>query len=115
MVWPRSDATSCGIAAPVEHALPGAREAGEAPPDVEVLEQEALNVVGLHGQKYTSATCRGRCAKSVVINMTLHERCRRIPRLALTGHDLYLFREGTHTRLYEKLGAHIVPDGARTA
>src|SRR5258706_4549238 len=33
----------------------------------------------------------------------------------MTGHDLYLFREGTHTRLYEKLGAHIVPDGARTA
>ena len=26
--------------------------------------------------------------------------------VALTGHDLYLFREGTHTRLYEKLGAH---------
>src|SRR5262245_892619 len=26
--------------------------------------------------------------------------------VALTGHDLYLFREGTHSRLYEKLGAH---------
>jgi len=26
--------------------------------------------------------------------------------IALTGHDLYLFREGTHSRLYEKLGAH---------
>jgi 1,4-alpha-glucan branching enzyme len=25
----------------------------------------------------------------------------------LTGHDLYLFREGTHSRLYEKLGAHV--------
>src|SRR4051794_13406126 len=25
--------------------------------------------------------------------------------LTLTGHDLYLFREGTHARLYEKLGA----------
>ena len=25
---------------------------------------------------------------------------------ALTDHDVYLFREGTHTRLYEKLGAH---------
>jgi 1,4-alpha-glucan branching enzyme len=24
----------------------------------------------------------------------------------LTEHDIYLFREGTHTRLYEKLGAH---------
>jgi 1,4-alpha-glucan branching enzyme len=28
---------------------------------------------------------------------------------ALTGHDQYLFREGTHSRLYEKLGAHAVP------
>jgi len=27
------------------------------------------------------------------------------------GHDQYLFREGTHSRLYEKLGAHFV-DGA---
>ncbi|HYN11155.1 MAG TPA: 1,4-alpha-glucan branching protein GlgB [Burkholderiales bacterium] len=26
--------------------------------------------------------------------------------VALTGHDQYLFREGTHSRLYEKLGAH---------
>src|SRR3989337_2585788 len=26
--------------------------------------------------------------------------------ISLTGHDLYLFREGTHTRLYERLGAH---------
>jgi len=25
---------------------------------------------------------------------------------AFTGHDQYLFREGTHARLYEKLGAH---------
>src|SRR5712672_413925 len=31
---------------------------------------------------------------------------------ALTGHDLYLFREGTHTRLYDKLGAH--PDAGAT-
>ena len=30
---------------------------------------------------------------------------------AVTGHDRYLFREGTHSRLYEKLGAHIVPGG----
>jgi 1,4-alpha-glucan branching enzyme len=27
-------------------------------------------------------------------------------KVVLTGHDLYLFREGTHSRLYEKLGAH---------
>ena len=30
---------------------------------------------------------------------------------ALSGHDLYLFREGTHTRLYEKLGAHRIGEG----
>jgi 1,4-alpha-glucan branching enzyme len=30
------------------------------------------------------------------------------PKISLTGHDLYLFREGTHARLYEKLGAHPV-------
>jgi 1,4-alpha-glucan branching enzyme len=30
---------------------------------------------------------------------------------ALTDHDIYLFREGTHTRLYEKLGAHCVAGG----
>jgi 1,4-alpha-glucan branching enzyme len=33
----------------------------------------------------------------------------------LTGHDLYLFREGTHTRLYDKLGAHLDADGATFA
>jgi len=26
-------------------------------------------------------------------------------RPSITGHDQYLFREGTHSRLYEKLGA----------
>jgi 1,4-alpha-glucan branching enzyme len=30
---------------------------------------------------------------------------------ALSDHDVYLLREGTHTRLYEKLGAHIRRDG----
>jgi 1,4-alpha-glucan branching enzyme len=30
---------------------------------------------------------------------------------ALSDHDLYLFREGTHTRLYDKLGAHLTADG----
>jgi len=29
--------------------------------------------------------------------------------------DLYLFREGTHTRLYEKLGAHLQEEGTRFA
>jgi 1,4-alpha-glucan branching enzyme len=33
----------------------------------------------------------------------------------LTGHDLYLFREGTHSRLYEKLGAHAFSDGTHFA
>jgi 1,4-alpha-glucan branching enzyme len=33
----------------------------------------------------------------------------------LTGHDLYLFREGTHSRLHEKLGAHVEPDGTHFA
>src|SRR6478736_6242742 len=32
-------------------------------------------------------------------------------RVAISGHDHYLFREGTHTRLYEKLGAHLVAGG----
>src|SRR5512145_2424982 len=35
--------------------------------------------------------------------------------IALTGHDLYLFREGTHSRLYEKLGAHVLGDGTQFA
>src|ERR1700716_3918278 len=34
---------------------------------------------------------------------------------AMTGHDQYLFREGTHTRLYEKLGAHLAPDATHFA
>jgi 1,4-alpha-glucan branching enzyme len=29
----------------------------------------------------------------------------------LTSDDLYLFNEGSHSRLYRKLGAHILPDG----
>ncbi len=32
----------------------------------------------------------------------------------LGDRDIYLFREGTHYRLYEKLGAHVVHDGERT-
>jgi 1,4-alpha-glucan branching enzyme len=30
----------------------------------------------------------------------------------LTDHDIYLFREGTHSRLYEKLGCHLDTAGA---
>ncbi len=35
----------------------------------------------------------------------------------LTGHDIYLLREGTHARLYETLGCHLLPggEGARFA
>jgi len=29
----------------------------------------------------------------------------------LTDHDVYLFREGTHGRLHEKLGCHLSADG----
>ena len=35
--------------------------------------------------------------------------------VSLTGHDQYLFREGTHSRLYEKLGAHVFGDGTQFA
>ncbi len=31
-----------------------------------------------------------------------------------TDHDLYLFHEGTHCRLYQQLGAHVLPDGQGT-
>jgi hypothetical protein len=31
-----------------------------------------------------------------------------IPFSLLTDLDIHLFREGTHYRLYEKLGAHVV-------
>ena len=42
---------------------------------------------------------------------TLAER----PSVVLTGHDQYLFREGTHSRLYEKLGAHFLGDATHFA
>src|SRR5688572_16746064 len=31
----------------------------------------------------------------------------------LTDHDVYLFREGSHSRLYEKLGCHFLTDNDR--
>lgn len=31
--------------------------------------------------------------------------------MLLTDHDIYLFREGSHVRAYEKLGAHALPHG----
>ena len=34
---------------------------------------------------------------------------------ALSAHDVYLLREGTHARLYRKLGCHLTPRGARFA
>ncbi len=33
----------------------------------------------------------------------------------LSADDLYLFNEGSHTRLYEKMGAHLTDDGCRFA
>jgi 1,4-alpha-glucan branching enzyme len=36
-------------------------------------------------------------------------------RSPLTEHDIYLFREGTHTRLHGKLGCRLDPDGAHFA
>ncbi|MGE5181319.1 MAG: hypothetical protein ACM31C_04630, partial [Acidobacteriota bacterium] len=36
--------------------------------------------------------------------------CARLQSL-LTSDDLFLFNQGTHYRLYEKLGAHVVPGG----
>src|SRR5689334_6562536 len=33
------------------------------------------------------------------------------PDSLLGEQDLYLFNEGTHARLYEKLGAHVLPSG----
>src|SRR5919201_5020302 len=30
----------------------------------------------------------------------------------LTDHDIYLFKQGNHFRLYEKLGAHLTEGGA---
>ena len=35
--------------------------------------------------------------------------------VTLTGHDQYLFREGTHSRLYEKLGAHFLAEQGNEA
>ncbi|HXW10172.1 MAG TPA: 1,4-alpha-glucan branching protein GlgB [Steroidobacteraceae bacterium] len=36
-----------------------------------------------------------------------------IDRCRLTDHDIYLFKQGTHTRLHEKMGAHSVSDAGR--
>jgi 1,4-alpha-glucan branching enzyme len=34
-------------------------------------------------------------------------------RALLTDHDIYLLREGSHTRLYDKLGCHLAPAGEK--
>jgi 1,4-alpha-glucan branching enzyme len=39
---------------------------------------------------------------------------RATPSSRLGDDDLYLFNEGTHDKLYEKLGAHVIPDGSGT-
>lgn len=33
----------------------------------------------------------------------------------LTAHDVYFFREGTHRRLYERMGCQLTPQGAQFA
>ena len=33
--------------------------------------------------------------------------------IIMTGDDLHLFNEGTHYRLYDKLGAHLTKEGGR--
>ena len=33
--------------------------------------------------------------------------------ITMTGDDLHLFNEGTHYRLYEKLGAHLTSEDGR--
>ena len=35
------------------------------------------------------------------------------PRHAWTGDDIYLFNEGTHYSLWDKLGAHLVEEGGK--
>ena len=40
-----------GVAAAVQHALPGPRQADQPPPNVQIFEEKALNVVRLHGSK----------------------------------------------------------------
>jgi 1,4-alpha-glucan branching enzyme len=37
------------------------------------------------------------------------------PASPLTDYDLYLFRQGSHRRLYDKLGAHLLERGTRFA
>src|SRR4030095_1606592 len=36
------------------------------------------------------------------------------PMSLLSGHDVYLFNEGTHARLYTHLGAHVIQDRGGT-
>jgi 1,4-alpha-glucan branching enzyme len=45
----------------------------------------------------------------------LSDQTRERGSVTLTGHDQYLFREGTHSRLYEKLGAHFSGDATHFA
>jgi 1,4-alpha-glucan branching enzyme len=54
------------------------------------------------------------------VQSTSHSATTSAPRARspLTEHDIYLFKEGSHTRLYEKLGCHFLDegrDGARFA
>src|SRR5262245_61280243 len=104
-----------GIPAAVEHAPPGAGQAGQAPPDVEILEQEALNVVRVHDRKYIEHVTYPRWMRELLGDKAHIAMTTITDKPAISGHDQYLFREGTHTRLYEKLGAHVVPGAVRFA
>src|SRR3989442_9491913 len=43
-----------GVIPPIQHPLPGAGEAQQAAPDVELFEEEALHVVRLHAQSISA-------------------------------------------------------------
>src|SRR5439155_11233342 len=43
-----------GVVPPIQHPLPGAGQAQQAAPDVELFEKEALHVVRLHGQSIST-------------------------------------------------------------
>ena len=45
-------ANTARVAAALEHMAPSVREANEAAADVQVFEQEPLNVISLHSQKF---------------------------------------------------------------
>ena len=55
---------------------------------------------------------RGGCGMSATAAVGPEEQAVYHDVTRLSAQDLYLFNEGTHSRLYEKLGAHLTRDGA---